>query len=465
MINGRNKAPRSDSELLLSSVETKIEWLPIETLRINIRNARKHSKKQIRQIANSILAHGFLGLIIIDENGIILAGHGRFEAAKLLRLRSVPTQRVTGLTEVQKRAFAIADNKIGENAGYDREILVKELGELSVLLEPTEWDISLTGFEPAEIDALFKDLGPEMPDPAEELPSLEQNAISRPGDLWIMNRHRLGCGDARSSADIDHVMHGAKANMVFTDPPYNQKLSDVQGRGHIKHAEVHEASGEKTPAEYIAFLVDALGNSGRVSHDGATAFVCEDWRHLPELHAAALTVYDKMLNLIVWVKTTPGQGSFYRSQHELIGVFRKGQTHHQNNIQLGRFGINRSNVWTYAGMNTFGAGRLELLACHPTVKPVALVADAIRDCTTRGDIVLDPFLGSGTTILAAEKVGRRGYGVEYEPRYVDVSIRRWESYTKQEAVLEGDGRTFAEVRAERLEAIAQGPQPTPGSRG
>jgi DNA modification methylase len=426
MVEESSTALQSRPQSLPSVGETKVEWLPIETLRINVRNARKHSKKQIRQIANSILAHGLLGLIIIDENGIILAGHGRFEAAKLLGLRNVPVQRVTGLTEVQKRAFALADNKIGANAGYDRDILVKELGELSVLLEPTEWDISLTGFEPAEIDVLFKDLGPETPDPAEELPSLEQNPISRPGDLWILDRHRLKCGDARSRADVDHVMNGAKANMIFTDPPYNQKISEVQGRGRIKHAEFHESSGERSAAAHTDFLIDVLGNTARVSHDNATAFVFQDWRHLTELFAAALTVYDEMLNLVVWVKTTPGQGSLYRSQHELIGVFRIGQTPHQNNVQLGRFGKNRSNVWTYPGMNTFGAGRLELLASHPTVKPVALIADAIKDCTTRGDIVLDPFMGSGSTTLAAEKVGRRAYGVEYEPRYVDVAVRRWE---------------------------------------
>jgi DNA modification methylase len=169
-----------------------------------------------------------------------------------------------------------------------------------------------------------------------------------------------------------------------------------------------------------------------------------------ELITAGRTVYSAMLNLCVWAKTTPGQGSFYRSQHELVGVFRVGTKSHQNNIELGRFGRNRSNLWTYPGVNGFGAGRMELLAAHPTVKPIALIADAMRDCTTKGDIVLDTFVGSGSTILAAEKVGRRGYGLEYEPRYVDVSIRRWEAHTKAEAILDGDGRTFAEVQAERL---------------
>jgi DNA modification methylase len=255
-------------------------------------------------------------------------------------------------------------------------------------------------------------------------------------------------------------MSSAGAAMVFADIPYNLRVADIQGRGRIKHPEFHEASGELTSAEYTAFIVDTMGNAARVSFEEALHFVCHDWRHSSELHAAAIDVYDEQLNLIVWVKTTPGQGSFYRSQHELIAVYRVGAKEHQNNIRLGRFGRNRSNVWTYAGMNTFGAGRLELLASHPTCKPVALVADAIKDCTTRGDIVLDPFMGSGTTIIAAEKVGRRGFGVEYEPRYVDVSIRRWEAFTKLEAILEGDGRTFAEVAAERSRQPHEHADPT-----
>jgi DNA modification methylase len=259
-------------------------------------------------------------------------------------------------------------------------------------------------------------------------------------------------------------MSGARAAMVFADIPYNLEVSGIQGRGRIKHPEFHEASGEMTSGEYTAFIVDTMGNAVRVSLEEALHFVCHDWRHCSELHAAATVIYDEQLNLIVWVKTTPGQGSFYRSQHELIGVYRVGPKEYQNNIRQGRFGRNRSNVWTYPGMNTFGAGRLELLASHPTCKPVALVADAIRDCTTRGDIVLDSFMGSGTTILAAEKVGRRGYGVEFEPRYVDVSIRRWEAFTRSEAILEGDGRTFAEVAADRSRQPShEHSQPTDGS--
>lgn len=420
------------------------------SLRTNPRNARVHSKKQIRQIANSIKAAGFVGAVIIDEADLVLAGHGRLKAAELLGMALVPTLTVAGLSEAQKRAFVLADNKIGENAAWDRELLVKEFGELAPLLEPLNWDLTLTGFESAEIDAMIGDLGAEKPDPADIPPALDVAAISRAGDLWILDRHRLLCGDARSTSDLNRLMASERAFMVFTDPPYNVRVRDIQGRGRIKHSEFAFASGEMDESQFIAFLEATLGNASRVSRDGAIHYTCIDWRHVFELIAASRTIYGGMLNLCVWAKTNPGQGSFYRSQHELVGVFQVGHAGHQNNIQLGRYGRNRSNLWTYAGISGFSADRQDLLAQHPTVKPVALVTDAIRDCTTKGDIVLDPFLGSGTTILAAEKIGRRGYGLEFEPRYVDVAIRRWEKYTKSDAVLDGDGRTFAEITTERL---------------
>ena len=422
------------------------------SLRTNPRNARTHSKRQIRQVARSIKAAGFIGVVVIDENDVVLAGHARLAAAKLLNMNMMPTLKVIGLSEAQKRAFVLADNKIAENAGWDREVLALELGELAELLPPLNWDLTLTGFEPAEIDALFADRGDPQPDPADTLPPLAANAVTRPSELWVCGQHRILCGDARSPADLDRLMGDARARMVFADVPYNVRIAHVQGRGRIKHPEFAYASGEMSTPQYIAFLKEGLGNAARVSIDGAIHYVCSDWRRISDVIAVGRTVYGAMLNICVWAKTNAGQGSFYRSQHELIAVFRVGANSHQNNIELGRFGRNRSNVWTYPGINTFGAGRMEMLAMHPTVKPVALVADAMRDCTTKGDVVLDPFLGSGTTILAAERIGRRGYGLECEPRYVDGTIRRWEAYTKAEAVLEGDGRTYAEVRAERLKS-------------
>jgi DNA modification methylase len=442
----------SGSPCRLAPDAPQIVLHPPGSLRTNPRNARTHAKRQIRQLANSIKAAGFIGAIIIDEDDMILAGHGRRDAAILLGMDRVPTIKVIGLSDAQKRVFALADNKLSENAGWDREILALELGELAELLPALNWNLTVTGFEAAEIDTLFADRGPAKPDPADTLPRLEHRPVTRRGDQWRFGQHHLRCGDARSASDLDRLMAGARARMVFTDPPYNVRIADVQGRGRVKHPEFAHASGEMSEPQYIAFLEESLGNAARLSTDGAVHYVCIDWRHIAELIAAGRTVYGAMLNMCVWCKTNAGQGTYYRSQHELIGVFRVGDASHQNNIQLGQFGRNRSNVWTYAGVNAFGAGRMDMLAMHPTVKPVALIADALRDCTTKGDIVLDPFVGSGTTMLAAEKIGRRAYALECEPKYVDVAIQRWQAYTKSEAMLESDGRTYAEVRAERLKS-------------
>lgn len=446
-----HSAPMSSQQIVLRAPNS---------LRIKPRSPRVHSKKQIRQIANSIRAAGFIGAIITDETGTVLAGVGRLRAAELLGLRLVPTLMVSDLSDTQKRAFALADNKLTENAGWDRELLVHELTELGALLEPLNWDLTLTGFEPTEIDALFADLGKERPDPADAVPAISELSVTRPGDLWLLGSHRLFCGDARCETAIDRLMGAARARMAFLDPPYNVKVADVQGRGSIKHREFAFASGEMSASEYIAFLEQTLANVARLSADGSVHFVCSDWRHIVDLITATGAVYGALLNLCVWAKTAAGQGSFYRSQHELIAVFRVGHQAHQNNIELGRHGRNRSNLWTYHGVGGFGAERMQLLAMHPTTKPVAMIADAMRDCTSRGDLVLDTFVGSGSTIMAAEKVGRRCCAMDCEPRYVDVAIRRWEAFTKAEAILDSDGRTFAEIRAQRL-AVPQGaPSPS-----
>lgn len=426
-----------------------IELRSPSSLRPNPHNARTHSKKQIRQIAASIEAAGFIGAVIADENDVVLAGAGRLAACEQLGLPAVPTITVPGLSEAQKRAFVVADNKIAENAGWDREILLQELGELGPLLEPLNLDLSLTGFEPAEIDALYADLG-DRPDPADIVPTVEEKIVTRTGDLWCLGQHRLLCGDARSMSELDRLMAGSRASMAFLDLTYNVRAADVQGRGRIKSLEFAYASSEMEPAEYVAFLREALTNATRVSADGSVHYVCSDWRHAVEMITAGKAIYGEMLNLVVWAKTKAGQGSRYRTQYELIGVFRAGRAMHRNKMELGRFGRNRSDLWTYAGVNRFGDKRMEQLGMHPTDKPVALIADAMRDCTMKGDVVLDCFAGSGSTLMAAEKVGRCGRGLELEPRYVDVAIRRWEAHTKSEAVLLGDGRTFAEIKIERL---------------
>jgi DNA modification methylase len=379
-----------------------------------------------------------------------------YAAAALLGLHQVPVIRVEGLSEAKRRALALADNKIAQNAGWDRELLAAELPELAELLVVEDLDISITGFAPVEIDQIATDFEEDQSDPADLVdPSWTDGAaLSKPGDLWELGHHRLLCGDARNADDLACLLGKARPAMAFLDPPYNVRVRDIVGRGQIKHSEFAMASGELSRTSFVEFLQQSLTAAASVSRDGAVHFVCMDWRHLGELLEAGGAAYEEMLNLVVWAKTNAGQGSFYRSAHELIGVFRVGQAAHLNNIELGRHGRSRSNVWHYAGVNTFRAGRLDELKCHPTVKPIALVADAIKDCSARGDIVLDTFCGSGTTILAAERVGRRARALELEPRFVDVAIKRWQAFSRKDAIHAGSGLSFDELASKCTAAAA-----------
>jgi ParB-like chromosome segregation protein Spo0J len=425
--------------------------IAVDALKRSARNARTHSRKQIRQIADSITAFGFVVPILVDEHNVIVAGHGRYSAAKLLGLDQVPVIEVQGLSEAKRRALAIADNKIAQNAGWDREILAAELPELADILVVEGLDVSITGFAAAEIDQLAVDFEEDSSDPADAVdPEWETAAsVTRRGDLWELDQHRLLCGDARGAEDLARLMDGSRATMAFLDPPYNLRVRDIVGRGQVKHAEFAMGSGELTRAGFVELLNQTLAAAAAVSREGAVHYVCMDWRHVGELIEAGRAAYGEILNIAVWVKTNAGQGSFYRSQHELIGVFRVGQGPHLNNIELGRHGRSRSNVWHYAGVNSFRAGRLDDLRAHPTVKPVALVADAMKDCTRRRDIVLDTFCGSGTTIVAAERVGRRAYTLELEPRFVDIAIKRWQSFSGKDAIHAETGLTFDEIASQR----------------
>lgn len=419
------------------------------SLKASSHNARTHSKKQIKQIANSVLRFGWVYPLLVDDHSTIIAGHGRHLAAIELGLTEVPVHVLIGLSEAEKRALMLADNKIAANAGWDREILARELGELSSLLPEIDLDIEITGFAPAEIDTLLCDLIDPEADPLDSPPEPAKQATSQRGDLWILGNHRLMCGDACLETDVRVLMGDARAAMIFADAPFNLAVKSIVGRGEIKHREFSIASGEMSSAQFIEFLTRWMRLAARFSDPGSIHFLAIDWRHMSEMLCAGEDVYSELKNLVVWAKTNAGQGSFYRSQHELIFVFKNGDAPHRNNIELGKHGRNRSNLWSYAGSNAFRAGRMDDLSVHPTVKPVAMVADAMRDCTRRGDIVLDPFLGSGTTILAAERVGRRGYGMEIDPLYVDVAIRRWQSFTGKDAILAETGQTFDEVAAAR----------------
>jgi DNA modification methylase len=413
---------------------------------------RVHTPRQIKQIARSISVFGFLIPIIIDEAGHVLVGVGRLMAARDLDCNEVPTIQVTHLSEPQKKAFAIADNQLAAIAKWDDPVLAEQLKALSII--NLDFDIEVTGFEPAEIDLRIEALNLDVDesDPADVLPAAATGEpVSQPGDVWTLGRHRLICGDALDPAAYTTLMHSKKADMIFTDSPYNVKIDGhATGLGANRHREFAMASGEMTCAEFQTFLLHACLLLARHSSDGSIHFFCMDWRHSGELLAAGRAVYSEHKNTCVWVKSNAGMGSLYRSQHELVFVFKNGQAPHRNNVQLGRFGRYRSNVWNYPGANSMGRGTEEgnLLALHPTAKPIKLVADAILDCSARGDLVLDPFLGSGTTLMAAERVGRRCYGIEIDPLYIDTIIRRWQAQTGDDAVHEATGRRFNDTITE-----------------
>jgi len=434
-----------------------IVYRPIAELKRTRINPRIHDDKQVGQIASSIETFDFVVPIIIDLEDCVIAGHGRLQAGERLGLTHVPTIRVEHLSEAQITAFMIADNRLTENSRWDDRLIAQQLKDLSEVVE-LDFNIEVTGFDMGEIDLRIEGLASDSEgaeDAADALPASRTGSpVTRPGDVWLLGRHLVGCGSALEDAALAALMQNSMAAMVFTDPPYNVAINGhVCGQGAIKHRDFAMASGEMNEAEFSAFLHQALSPLVRYTSDGSLHFVCMDWRHLFELLAAARPLYTELKNLCVWVKDNGGMGSLYRSQHELIAVFKNGHGSHRNNIQLGQFGRNRTNVWRYPGANSFSRQSDEgnLLALHPTVKPVQLVADAIMDCSARGDIVLDTFLGSGTTVIAAERTGRRCCGLEVDPLYVDTVVRRWQSFTGESARHAASGRTFNELEAEAKE--------------
>lgn len=389
--------------------------------------------------------------MLVSDEGDIIAGHGRVEAAKLLGMCTVPTLALSHLNDAERRAYVLADNKLALNAGWDKEILAIELQGLIDL----DFDVELTGFSLAEVDLVLDEAGDADPDgsdaPEDHVPELSGTPVSMMGDVWLLGRHRLLCGDARQSEDLALLMQNERADMIFTDPPYNVKIDgNVCGLGSVKHREFAMATGEMSEDQFVRFLTETLGNMSSVMRNGAIAFVCMDWRHMGELLAAGQSAFTELKNLVVWNKTNGGMGAFYRSKHELIFVFKQGNAEHTNSFGLGETGRYRTNVWDYAGISSIGANRGDELAMHPTVKPVALIADAIRDCSRRGEIILDAFGGSGSTLIAAEKTGRIARLIEYDALYCDTIVRRWERLTGKRAKLAVDSAYFEDVADMRL---------------
>ncbi len=463
------REPSDEDPLNAELNRPEIEWRMASFLRPYAKNARTHSKTQVRQIADSITRFGFTNPVLISDDGEIIAGHGRVEAAKLLGMDEVPTLRLSHLTAAERRAYVIADNKLALNAGWDIEILADELEALIDL----EFDVSLTGFSPAEIDLTIGQakngaIDDPEPDTADVVPPPGDVAISRTGDLWQLGRHRLLCGDAKSPGDFNRLMvrdgdARETADLIFTDPPYNVPIDrHVCGLGSVKHRAFVEASGEMSEEAFTAFLSETLGNAARLTRDGAICFVCMDWRHMGELLAAGKAVFSELKNLCVWNKANGGMGSFYRSKHELIFAFKHGTAPHTNTFGLGDTGRYRTNIWDFAGINAIGRERMDQLAMHPTVKPVALIEEAIKDCSHRGEIVLDPFGGSGSTLMAAERCGRKARLLEIDPLYCDTIIRRWQAYTGKHAerITGSDLQTFEDVAAARIVSLDDNPPST-----
>ena len=428
----------------------QIENVALKSLKPYGRNARTHSATQVKQIAGSIERFGFTNPILVSDDLQIIAGHGRLAAAKQLGMKVVPVVRLSHLGPEERRALVIADNKLALNAGWDQEMLAAELQSLI----DAGFDMDVTGFSIAEIDIALDTAtasSPETIDRGDIVPLPQQTPVSRVGDLWILGRHRLVCGDAQCTEVFHRLMEKSKADLVFTDPPYNVPINGhVSGSGKTKHREFAMASGEMSPEEFTAFLAITLGIAAGNARDGALAYVFMDWRHMLELMTAGDLVLDGLKQLCVWNKTNGGQGSFYRSKHELVFIYKIGKAPHLNNFGLGETGRYRTNVWDYAGISSMSATRADELSMHPTVKPLKLVVDAIEDCTRRDDIVLDCFGGSGTTLMAADRCGRTARLIEYDPLYCDVIIRRYQALTGKGVILSGQGATFEEISRERL---------------
>lgn len=436
---------------ITSELSLAVAHVDPNTLIPHANNARTHSDRQISKIARSITRFGFVNPILTDAASGVIAGHGRVLAAKQLGLASVPVIALDHLSDAQKRAYILADNRLAEEAGWDRDLLRLELGALIELDDAIE--ITDTGFEIAEIDTLLLEVEP--PDPDDDAPQPDAwPPIATRGDVWLFDegRHRLLCGDALEAGDVDRLVSGEPVRLMLTDPPYNVKVQGhVSGLGKAKHTEFAFASGEMDAKAFTAFLTTSLTNGAEHLVDGGLAYVFMDWRHMAELLGAGAAAFDEMKNVCVWAKNNGGMGSLYRSAHELCFIFKSGQASHVNNVELGRHGRNRTNVWTFAGANSFSATRAKDLADHPTVKPVGMLAEAILDVTRPGEIVLDLFGGSGSTLMAAERARRRGFLIEYEPKYVDVTLRRWIERYGSQPVLEATGEPFSAVEATRAQ--------------
>lgn len=444
---------RSRSDLLTSTsrpnfdaIRLKIEYVSPAQVTAERRSHHKHSKALIKKLAAGIDRSGPILPLIVDEALGLVLGHERLEAMLLLGLEEVPVIRVGHLTEEQLQLFRLFEEKIATEFDWDDEALALTFAELR-LAEP-ELNLTDSGFSIGEIDALEGRISTEALNDLDDVlePDSKQEPISRVGELWLCGRHRVICGDSTDPAVIENLAGGARITQVIADAPYNLPTKAFSSGSHDDFA---MAAGEMNPEQFTSFIsrffLAALPNL----RDGALIYTFMDWRHIVELIAGADAAGLSYKQLLVWVKSSAGMGSFYRSAHELVGVFKYGNAPAINNIELGKHGRNRSNVLSYPGVMASG-GRGKALAAHPTIKNIALIADLLLDASAPGDAILDSFGGSGTTLIAAEKMDRVAYLCELAPGYVDVTLERWRNLGLDEPVLAATGQTFTEVAAERL---------------
>lgn len=424
--------------------DPRIEMVRLKDLKKNPRNPRTHSAKQITKLAQAIKRSRHVTAIVLDDDNVIWAGHGRALACERNKMELVPVRRLGDLSEDEKLAFMLADNQIQQLAGVDNKALDKVLNQLF----DHDFDFSWTGYSTADLQIGLVDKD-EQANTA--LPEILTKAVTQLGETWILGPHRLHCGSSLDALSFEIALGGQTAGMVYCDPPYNVPIEGfVRGKGgKQRFREFEFASGEMTTPEFTAFLRSAFRNCVRFSRNGSIHYVYQDWRHIREILDAADGIYDQFKQLCVWDKGVGGQSAFYRSQYELVFVFKSGKAKHINNFGLGDKGRYRTNLWSAPGANSFHKGREEDLAIHATKKPISLAIDAILDCSNRGDVILDPFAGSSGTILAAHRTGRIGVGIEIDPLYVDAAVKYLAAIIGCDPILEGDGRTFAEIAADR----------------
>lgn len=440
----RRSNPASNAGL----VEVQIEYRAVADLVLDSRNPRQHSQSQVNQLADSICEFGFVMPVVVDHGGQVVIGHGRVLAAKQLAMARIPVVAVRHLSAAQLKALRIADNKLAQNSHWDERLLGESLLELQSL--DRDFDLSITGFSLPEIDLAIQKLSdPVIADPDDDVGSETGVAVCRPGDIWDLGPHRIYCGDATTEEAFACLMKEERAHIVFTDPPYNVRIDGhASGKGKVRHRKFAQGAGEFSRDEFVEFLTKTCTQLKAYTVNGSIHFVCMDWKHVEELLTAGRAVYSELKNIVVWAKSNAGMGSLYRSQHELICVFKSGSGPHVNNVKLGKNGRNRTNVWEYASASTQARKGNNVFKLHPTVKPVSLVMDALLDCSNRGHLVLDCFLGSGTTLLAAERTGRICRAIELDPLYVDTAIRQWQNLTGSTAVRASDGKLFCDLEVE-----------------